>query len=51
MTDGIRRTVGIVIFDDVEVLGLHDLLLRVIDFGTPSPEPEEEPCVEAVEGG
>jgi Fe-S oxidoreductase len=36
--------------DDVEVLGLHDLLLRVIDFGTPAPEPEEERSV-AVQGG
>jgi len=24
--------------DDVEVVGLHDLLLKVIDFGVPSPE-------------
>ncbi len=37
--------------DDVEVLGLHDLLLRVIDFGTPPREQEEQPCVEVVEGG
>ena len=36
--------------DDVEVLGLHDLLLRVIDFGTPSPEQEAEPAA-AVENG
>ena len=28
--------------DDVEVVGLHDLLLRVIDFGTSPPEQEEE---------
>jgi Fe-S oxidoreductase len=34
---------------DVEVLGLHDLLLRVIDFGTASPELEEEACGEGVE--
>ena len=30
--------------DEVEVIGLHDLLLRVIDFGVPEPaEGEEEP--------
>ena len=28
--------------DDVEVVGLHDLLLKVIDFGTPSPEQAEQ---------
>ena len=28
--------------DDVEVVGLHDLLLRVIDFGVPEPSESEE---------
>jgi hypothetical protein len=28
--------------DEVEVLGLHDLLLRVIDFGVPEGVGEEE---------
>jgi Fe-S oxidoreductase len=28
--------------EDVEVVGLHDLLLRVIDFGTPSPKHGEQ---------
>jgi Fe-S oxidoreductase len=27
--------------EDVEVVGLHDLLLRVIDFGVPEPEAEQ----------
>ena len=33
--------------EDVEVLGLHDLLLRVIDFGTSSPEQQTQASVAA----
>ncbi|MCJ7627421.1 MAG: hypothetical protein MUO50_03435, partial [Longimicrobiales bacterium] len=28
--------------EEVEVVGLHDLLLRVIDFGVPAEKPEAE---------
>ena len=27
--------------NDVEVIGLHDLLLKVIDFGVPEPKAEQ----------
>jgi len=32
--------------DDVEVVGLHDLLLRVIDFGVPTPDQVTAPASE-----
>jgi Fe-S oxidoreductase len=32
--------------DDVEVVGLHDLLLRVIDFGVPSTDEDADPASE-----
>ena len=32
--------------DDVEVVGLHDLLLRVIDFGVPAPDQASDPTSE-----
>jgi hypothetical protein len=34
--------------EEVEVMGLHDLLLRVIDFGVPEKKPEEKPETEGV---
>ncbi|MCK5650557.1 MAG: hypothetical protein KAJ42_04230, partial [Gemmatimonadetes bacterium] len=33
--------------DDVQVVGLHDLLLEVIDFGVPAPSESEEDSVPA----
>jgi Fe-S oxidoreductase len=37
--------------DDVEVLGLHDLLLNVIDFGVAKPEQQQEEVSTPTEGG
>jgi Fe-S oxidoreductase len=37
--------------DDVEVVGLHDLLLNVIDFGVPEPEQQREGVSAPTEGG
>jgi len=34
--------------DDVEVVGLHDLLLKVIDLGAPAPQPDNVTAVERV---
>jgi len=34
--------------DDVEVVGLHDLLLKVIDFGVPAPQSDNVTAVERV---
>ncbi len=34
--------------EDVEVMGLHDLVLRVLDFGVEEPASEEEPAEEEV---
>jgi Fe-S oxidoreductase len=34
--------------DDVEVVGLHDLLLKVIDFGVPPTATDAEPAAEGV---
>jgi Fe-S oxidoreductase len=34
--------------DDVEVVGLHDLLLKVIDFGVPAPQSDDVTPVERV---
>ena len=33
--------------DEVQVVGLHDLLLEVIDFGVPAPGESEEDSVPA----
>jgi Fe-S oxidoreductase len=37
--------------DDVEVVGLHDLLLNVIDFGVTKPEQEQKEVSSQTEGG